>query len=80
MKLRKKKTKDKDWVVINDSTGGHAHFKSKKGCNDIITLLKKGVEPYDPYFIESKRRLLEEKPDKRKKHRFKYHNVQNGSK
>lgn len=79
MKLRKKRTKDGDWIVANDETGGHAHFWTKKGCNAMITLLKKGIEPYDPHFIEAKRRLLEEQKEKGKKHRFKYNNIQNGS-
>lgn len=58
MKLRKKKTKSGDWIVANDDLGTHAHFKSKFGVNVIIHLLRNNIEPENPYFIESKRRLL----------------------
>lgn len=79
MKLRKKKSKDGDWIVANDSTGGHAHFDTKFGANTIIFLLENNIEPCNPYFIESKRRLLEEsdknKKNQKKKHR--YYNSQN---
>lgn len=71
MKLRKKKTKDGDWIVANDSTGGHAHFDTKFGADTIIYLLRNNIEPYDHYFIESKRRLLEERKKKRKRKRKK---------
>ena len=79
MQLRKKRTKDGDWIVANDSTGGHAHFFTKRGCNSIITFIRKDIEPTDPYFIEAKRRLMEE-PNKaeKKKHKQHYYNVQKG--
>lgn len=77
MQLRKKKTRDGDWIVANDSTGGHAHFDTKFGADTIIFLLKNNIEPYDPYFIESKRRLLENKKQKKKK-KNKYINKQLG--
>ena len=78
MQLRKKKTKDGDWIVANDSTGGHAHFWTKKGCNAIITLLRKDIEPYDPHFIEAKRRLLEPTIEEKKDYKQRYYNVQKG--
>ncbi len=78
MKLRKKKSKDGDWIVINDSTGGHAHFDTKFGASTIIFLLRNNIEPSNPYFIESKRRLLEEKMKYKKKQKKKqrYYNSQ----
>lgn len=77
MQLRKKKTRDGDWVVANDSTGGHAHFDTKFGANVMIFLLKNDIEPYDPYFIEAKRRLLEDgKKNKKKKNKQRYYNNQ----
>ena len=57
-KFRKKKTKSGDWIVANDTLGTHAHFRTKFGASVIIYLIKNGIEPENPYFIESKRRLL----------------------
>ena len=74
MKLRRKKTKDGDWIVANDITGGHAHFDTKFGADTIIYLLKNNIDPYNPYFKESKRRLLEEKKYNNKKKKQKYVN------
>lgn len=53
-----------DWIVINTFTQAHAHFKSKWGCESIIHMLNEEIEPNNPYFIESKRRLTEEKKEK----------------
>lgn len=77
MELRKKKSKDGDWIVANDHTGGHAHFDTKFGANTIIFLLRNNIEPHNPYFIESKRRLLEEsnKHKKKRKKQHRYHNL-----
>ncbi len=60
MQLRKKKTKSGDWVVVNDDNNAHAHFRSKFGANVIIHLLKNNIEPINPYFQESKRRLTQD--------------------
>ena len=80
MQLRKKRTKDGDWIVANDSTGGHAHFWTKRGCNSIITFINKDIEPTDPYFIEAKRRLTEPSKEEKKEYKDRYHNVQRGVK
>ena len=78
MQLRKKQTKDGDWIVANDSTGGHAHFWTKRGCNSIITFINKDIEPTDPYFIEAKRRLTEPSKEEKKEYRERYINIQRG--
>ena len=78
MQLRKKQTKDGDWIVANDSTGGHAHFWTKRGCNSIITFISKDIEPTDPYFIEAKRRLTEPSKEEKKEYRERYINIQRG--
>lgn len=67
MQLRKKKTCDGDWIVANDSTGGHAHFDTKFGADTIIFLLNNNIEPSNPYFVESKRRLLKSSKTREKK-------------
>ena len=78
MQLRKKRTKDGDWIVANDSTGGHAHFWTKRGCNSIITFINKDIEPTDPYFQEAKRRLTEPSKEEKKEYRERYINIQRG--
>lgn len=78
MQLRKKRTKDGDWIVANDATGTHAHFFTKKGCNSIITFIRKDIEPTDPYFIEAKRRLTEPNKEEKKEYKDRYYNVQKG--
>lgn len=60
-KFRIKKTKNGDFIVINKKTNTHAHFATIKGCKDIIFFITHDIEPYNPYFIESKRRLLGER-------------------
>ena len=78
MQLRKKRTKDGDWIVANDATGGHAHFCTKRGCNSIITFINKDIEPTDPYFQEAKRRLTEPSKEEKREYKERYHNIQRG--
>ena len=61
------------YIVVNTKTGHHAHMKSKYGCYCIIKFLREGIEPENPYLIESKRRLTQEKKEKQY-----YINIQKG--
>ena len=63
-----------DWIVVNCLTGTHAHFDTKWGCECIIHMLDEGIEPIDPHFIESKRRLTVQK-----EHKQHYINVNKGA-
>lgn len=45
------------WIVINKSTGAHAHFNNWYGCKCIVCFLRKGIVPENPYLQESYRRL-----------------------
>ncbi len=53
-----------DWIVVNCDSGSHAHFKSKRGCESIIHMINEDIEPDNPYFVESMRRLTEVKRKK----------------
>lgn len=45
------------WLVVNKSTGNHAHFKSEYGCFLIKKFIRKEIIPDNPYLKESYKRL-----------------------
>ena len=56
----------KGYIVVNTSTGKHAHFRSLFGCKCIIYYLTNNIEITNPYLQVSAERLKnkEKKKDK----------------
>ena len=57
----------KGYIVINTSTGKHAHFRSLFGCKCIIYYLNNNIEITNPYLQVSAERL---KDKETRKHRY----------
>lgn len=57
--LRFKKVHD-GYIVFIDGREGHAHFRSVRGCQKLIRLLKCGRLPAVGYFRNAAKRLLME--------------------
>ena len=49
------------WIVCNDKTGSHSHFRSEKGCYTIIKMLRSKTYPDNTYLQESYERLEDPK-------------------
>lgn len=65
------------WIVVNNKTNNHAHFKSSYGCYLIIKFLSHGLYPKNNYLQESYDRLKDEEKTK-KKQKQKYINQNMG--
>lgn len=56
----------KGYIVINTSTGRHAHFRSLFGCKCIIYYLNNNIEITDSYLQVSAERLKDKEKNKDK--------------
>ena len=60
----------KGYIVINKTTGKHAHFRSLFGCKCIIYYLENNIDITNPYLKVSAERLRD-----KKKHKERYVNI-----